>query len=41
MQGAFDQTWLVYEKTKENGRIAAYMNAVQRVVDAMIMRGQV
>lgn len=41
METAFAQTWQVYEKTRQNGRIAAYMNAVQRVVDAMIMRGQV
>jgi glutamate dehydrogenase (NAD(P)+) len=41
MENAFDQTWEMYEKTQQTGRMAAYMNAVQRVVDAMIMRGQV
>lgn len=38
---AFDQTWEMYQKTRQTGRQAAYMNAVQRIVDAMIMRGQV
>ncbi len=41
MESAFNQMWQMYQKTQQTGRIAAYMNAVQRVVDAMIMRGQV
>ncbi len=41
MENAFNQTWTMHEKTGQSGRLSAYMNAVQRVIDAMIMRGQV
>lgn len=41
MEDAFDQMWEMYSKTRESGRMAAYMNAVKRVIDAMLLRGVV
>jgi len=41
METAFDQTWEMHQRTHLSGRLSTYMTAVQRVVDAMIMRGQV
>lgn len=41
METAFAEMWQMHQKTGQTGRVSAYMTAVQRVVDAMIMRGQV
>lgn len=41
MDDAFDQMWEMKQKTSKDGRMATYMTAVKRVVDAMLLRGQV
>jgi glutamate dehydrogenase/leucine dehydrogenase len=41
MEKAFDQMWEMKEKSKVDGRTATYMNAVKRVIDAMLLRGRV
>ncbi|HYD35144.1 MAG TPA: Glu/Leu/Phe/Val dehydrogenase [Vitreimonas sp.] len=41
MKQAFDQMWLMKEKTHQDGRTATYLNAVKSVVDTMILRGRV
>jgi len=33
--------WEMMEKTKVDGRMATYMNAVKRVIDAVILRGSI
>jgi len=40
MERAFGQMWTTHAETKESGRMSTYMKAVQRVVDAMILRGR-
>ncbi|MFH2118460.1 MAG: Glu/Leu/Phe/Val dehydrogenase [Candidatus Paceibacterota bacterium] len=39
MEKAFDEMWAAKEKHQVDGRMATYVTAVQRVVDAMILRG--
>ena len=39
MEDAFAKMWEMKEKHKVDGRMATYMTAVKRVVDAMILRG--
>lgn len=39
MKTAFAQMWAMKDKHKVDGRMATYMTAVKRVVDAMILRG--
>lgn len=39
MEQAFDQMWAVKQKYQLDGRMSAYVNAVKRVVEAMITRG--
>lgn len=39
MESAFGQMWAVYKEKNVNLRMAAYINAVRRVVDAMLLRG--
>lgn len=41
MEEAFDQMWLMRERTGQNGRMCTYMTAVKRVVDTMLLRGRV
>ncbi len=41
MQSAFRQMWVQKEATGVDGRLATYMGAVKRVVDALILRGRV
>jgi len=41
MNTAFDQMWEMHQKTSASGRMSTYMNAVKRVVDTMLLRGQV
>jgi glutamate dehydrogenase/leucine dehydrogenase len=41
MDKAFDQMWEMHGQTKQSGRMSTYMNAVKRVIDAMMLRGQV
>jgi glutamate dehydrogenase len=36
---AFDQMWMTYLDKKINLRMATYVGAVKRVVDAVILRG--
>ena len=38
---AFEVWWSTKEKTKIDGRTAAYLGAVKRVVDVMMVRGMV
>lgn len=39
MEKAFDQTWHIKQEFSIDGRMAAYVNAVKRVVETMILRG--
>lgn len=39
MDTAFGEMWEMREKTGQPGRMATYMTAVKRVVDAMLLRG--
>lgn len=39
MLSAFNSTWSVYKKNNINLRMASYVNAVRKVVDAMVLRG--
>jgi glutamate dehydrogenase len=39
MDSAFEEMWQMKEKEQVTGRIATYMTAVKRVVDAMVLRG--
>ena len=39
MEKAFDEMWATKEKHQVDGRMATYITAVQRVVDAMLLRG--
>lgn len=41
MEKAFESMWDLKEKTSQTGRMATYMNAVKKVVDAMLLRGVV
>lgn len=41
METAFEEMWTMREKTKQPDRMATYMIAVKRVVDAMLLRGRV
>ena len=41
MVAAFDDMWQQMESEKVDGRMAAYMSAVKKVVDAMMLRGRV
>jgi glutamate dehydrogenase len=41
MISAFEQMWDMHEQTKQDGRMSTYLNAVKRVVDAMMLRGRV
>jgi glutamate dehydrogenase/leucine dehydrogenase len=41
MISAFEQMWDMHEQTNESGRMSTYLNAVKRVVDAMMLRGRV
>ncbi len=41
METAFEEMWAMKEKTNQPGRMATYMTAVKRVVDAMLLRGVV
>jgi glutamate dehydrogenase len=41
MEDAFEQMWQMKKETGQDGRMATYMTAVKRVVDAMLLRGQV
>ena len=40
MVDAFNHMWAMHEKKNVHLRLAAYVNAVKRVVDAMILRGR-
>ena len=40
MNQAFDDMWAMKEKMKVSPRMAAYLNAVKKVVDAMMVRGR-
>ena len=39
MEDAFAQLWAIKEKHQVDGRMAAYLTAVRRVVDTMLLRG--
>ncbi|MFZ5376156.1 MAG: Glu/Leu/Phe/Val family dehydrogenase [Patescibacteria group bacterium] len=39
MESAFEDMWQMIELHKVDGRMAAYLNAVKKVVDAMMLRG--
>lgn len=39
MEDAFDQMWAMKEKHQVDGRMAAYVNAVRRVINTMLLRG--
>ncbi|MBD3279814.1 MAG: glutamate dehydrogenase [Candidatus Pacebacteria bacterium] len=39
MEQAFETMWELKDKHQVDGRLATYMSAVQRVVDAMLLRG--
>ena len=39
MENAFAQMWKMKENKKVSGRMATYMTAIKRVVDAMMLRG--
>jgi glutamate dehydrogenase/leucine dehydrogenase len=39
MEKAFIEMWTAKEKHQLDGRMATYLTAVQRVVDAMLLRG--
>jgi len=39
MEDAFEKMWQVKESEQVSGRMATYMTAVKRVVDAMVLRG--
>jgi glutamate dehydrogenase len=41
MESAFESMWAMREKTGQSGRMSTYMNAVKKVVDAMLLRGRV
>lgn len=41
MEQAFEQMWQQMELSKVDGRMATYMGAVKRVIDAMMVRGRV
>lgn len=41
MEQSFDEMWQMSQKTSQPGRMATYMTAVKRVVDAMLLRGMV
>ena len=41
MEDAFAQMWQMHQNTQQSGRVSTYMNAVKRVVDVMMLRGQV
>lgn len=41
MENAFEEMWKAKETHKVNGRMATYISAVKRVIDVMILRGQV
>lgn len=40
MKSTFDSFWTMKQETQTNGRIAAYLIAVKRVIDTMMLRGQ-
>ena len=40
MEDAFEQMWQMKKETGQDGRMATYMTAVKRVVDTMLLRGQ-
>jgi glutamate dehydrogenase/leucine dehydrogenase len=41
MEKSFSEMWEMHQKTKQPGRVATYLTAVKRVVDAMLLRGRV
>ncbi len=41
METAFDQMWELKTQTNQSARMATYMKAVKRVIDAMMLRGWV
>ncbi len=41
METAFEQVWKIQEQYHVDGRTAAYMLAVKKVIDAMVLRGRV
>lgn len=41
MERAFDQFWQLRQEKKLTGRMAAYLTAVKRVIDTMLLRGVV
>lgn len=41
MEQAFDDMWAMKQETSQTGRMATYLIAVKKVVDAMILRGTV
>lgn len=41
MVTSFREMWEMHQKTKQPGRMATYMTAVKRVIDAMLLRGWV
>lgn len=41
MENAFDEMWTLQQATGQDGRMSTYMTAVKKVVDTMMLRGQV